>query len=85
MGKRTGAGLVYVAGVALLLVCGCAGADELDELGELEHDQGDEAAGELEQPQVDCRPVRLLNCSHPWNDRACFRVPPACSVHVAPE
>lgn len=73
MDELTGVGCVFV----LALVLGCAGRDELGELGD---DQGDDAA-ELEQPQaVDCRPVRFENCSHPWNDRACFRVPPECAA-----
>lgn len=75
MDELTGVGCVFVLALALLLAgSGCAGRDELGD------DQGDDAA-ELEQPQaVDCRPVRFDSCSNPWNDRACFRVPPECAA-----
>lgn len=64
--------LTRLLGLFLVLGVGCAAGDELDELDE------------LEQPQLDCRPVRLPNCANAWNDRACFHVPPECATTAAP-
>jgi hypothetical protein len=79
MDELSGVGVLFlVATLALLFGCGDAGA----ELAELDEEP---ATLELEQAApVDCRPVRVPQCSHPWNDRACFHVPPECAVRAAP-
>jgi len=56
-------------GLLLLAACGGAG-DELDGFD----------SEQLEQEQLDCRPVRFANCANAWNDRACFYVPPECAT-----
>lgn len=58
----------------LLAACGGDGA-ELDS----------SEAEQLEQAQLDCRPVRFANCANAWNDRACFYVPPECATLPAPD
>ena len=82
MDELTAVGAVFVFALGVLLIGSCAGGDEQGELDE------PSAPNELEQPQaappLDCRPVRFPNCSHPWNDRACFTVPSECSVSRGP-
>lgn len=63
----------------LLLALGCGGPNN----GDLFPERTDASTGSLEQPQADCRPVRVAGCYDPWNDRACFHVPDGCLTALA--